>query len=106
MTNKTVGDARMPVVASRRQFVLGTAAFMACAALPFPVFAAPTAAQQIADHFSSVKTMMGEFVQFGPRGLHLIVEIQLRRIGQIVEQRVQLVVEQRQPVLHAGEAAH
>jgi outer membrane lipoprotein-sorting protein len=68
MTDKTERDARMPVVASRRQFVLGTAAFMACAALPFPVFAAPGAAQQIADHFSSVKTMMGEFVQFGPRG--------------------------------------
>lgn len=29
--------------------------------------AAPTA-QKIADHFSSVKTMQGEFVQFGPRG--------------------------------------
>lgn len=26
------------------------------------------AAQKIADHFSSVKTMTGEFVQFGPRG--------------------------------------
>lgn len=26
------------------------------------------AAQRIADHFASVKTMMGEFVQFGPRG--------------------------------------
>jgi outer membrane lipoprotein-sorting protein len=26
------------------------------------------AAQKIADHFASVKTMMGEFVQFGPRG--------------------------------------
>lgn len=26
------------------------------------------AAQQIANHFSSVRTMMGEFVQFGPKG--------------------------------------
>src|SRR5690606_24086472 len=26
------------------------------------------AAQKIADHFSSVRTMTGEFVQFGPRG--------------------------------------
>jgi outer membrane lipoprotein-sorting protein len=26
------------------------------------------AAQRIADHFSSVRTMMGEFVQFGPQG--------------------------------------
>jgi outer membrane lipoprotein-sorting protein len=30
--------------------------------------AASEAAQRIADHFSSVKTMKGEFVQFGPRG--------------------------------------
>ena len=32
------------------------------------MIADPAAAQRIADHFSSVKTMMGEFVQFGPRG--------------------------------------
>ena len=68
MIDKTERDARMPVMASRRQFVLGTAALMACAAMPFPSFAATSAAQQIADHFSSVRTMMGEFVQFGPRG--------------------------------------
>lgn len=29
---------------------------------------ASAAAQKIADHFASVKTMAGEFVQFGPRG--------------------------------------
>ena len=29
---------------------------------------AGSTAQKIADHFASVKTMMGEFVQFGPRG--------------------------------------
>jgi len=68
MIDKTERDARMPVMASRRQFVLGTAALMACAAMPFPSFAATSAAQQIADHFSSVRTMMGEFVQFGSRG--------------------------------------
>lgn len=68
MIDKTEGDAGMAMLANRRQFVLGTAAFMACAALPFPGLAASNAAQQIADHFSGVKTMMGEFVQFGPRG--------------------------------------
>ncbi|MFN3635269.1 MAG: outer-membrane lipoprotein carrier protein LolA, partial [Rhizobium rhizophilum] len=68
MIDKTERDVRMPVMASRRQFVLGTAAMMACAAMPFPSFAATGPAQQIADHFSSVRTMMGEFVQFGPRG--------------------------------------
>lgn len=61
--------AAMPTLATRRQFVLGTAALMACAALPMTGFAAANdAAQKIADHFSSVKNMMGEFVQFGPRG--------------------------------------
>jgi len=33
-----------------------------------PAAAATDAAQRIADHFSSVATMSGEFVQFGPRG--------------------------------------
>ncbi|TIU11116.1 MAG: outer membrane lipoprotein carrier protein LolA, partial [Mesorhizobium sp.] len=30
--------------------------------------AVPPTAQKIADHFSSVKSMTGEFVQFGPKG--------------------------------------
>ncbi|TIT91895.1 MAG: outer membrane lipoprotein carrier protein LolA, partial [Mesorhizobium sp.] len=30
--------------------------------------AIPPAAQKIADHFSSVKSMSAEFVQFGPKG--------------------------------------
>lgn len=61
---------------SRRSF-LGTAA-MGLGVLALGQFAGPFlsvghaqaggAAQRIADHFSSVRTMMGEFVQFGPRG--------------------------------------
>ena len=55
---------------TRRQFVAGAmaAAFLA------PLSAVPAAAQgsaaaqRIADHFSSVKSMTGEFVQFGPKG--------------------------------------
>lgn len=44
-----------------------TAAFAAMQ--PFSALAQGDAtAQKIANHFSSVKTMMGEFVQFGPRG--------------------------------------
>lgn len=44
-----------------------TAAFAAMQ--PFTALAQGDAtAQKIANHFSSVKTMMGEFVQFGPRG--------------------------------------
>ncbi|WP_105425805.1 MULTISPECIES: outer membrane lipoprotein carrier protein LolA [Neorhizobium] len=55
----------------RRQFSLGLAGLAAAAFAPnlgFAQSAGSAAAQKIADHFSSVKTMMGEFVQFGPRG--------------------------------------
>ncbi|MCO6180460.1 outer membrane lipoprotein carrier protein LolA [Ciceribacter sp. RN22] len=59
------------VKTERRAFLAGAAALLTAAALPLPALAvtnASDAAQKIADHFSSVKTMMGEFVQFGPRG--------------------------------------
>ncbi len=71
MTEHTIErPAGLPASTTRRQFVAGTMAGFALAALPMPAMAAadPAAAQKIADHFSSVKTMMGEFVQFGPRG--------------------------------------
>jgi outer membrane lipoprotein-sorting protein len=57
-----------------RRLALGMAAGI-CAALVAPptqtwsaAQAQGAAAQKIADHFSSVRTMMGEFVQFGPSG--------------------------------------
>lgn len=54
---------------SRRRLLAGTGAAALAAMLPGDLLAAPSeSAQRIADHFSSVKTMMGEFVQFGPRG--------------------------------------
>ena len=40
-------------------------------------------AQQIADHFSSVKSMTGEFVQFGPRGDQTEGKFFLERPGKI-----------------------
>jgi outer membrane lipoprotein-sorting protein len=61
----------------RRAFMAGAAAAVAVAAFGAPAFLATTTpafaqaqdtAQRIADHFSSVKSMTGEFVQFGPRG--------------------------------------
>jgi len=55
----------------RRQFslgLIGLAATTMVHGVSFAQAASPVAAQKIADHFSSVKTMMGEFVQFGPRG--------------------------------------
>lgn len=55
----------------RRQFSLGLAGIAAAGLFPVTGYAQSAdnaVAQKIADHFSSVKTMMGEFVQFGPRG--------------------------------------
>ena len=40
-------------------------------------------AQKIADHFASVKTMMGEFVQFGPRGEQTGGKFYIDRPGKI-----------------------
>ncbi len=45
--------------------------------------AVPEAAQKIADHFSAVKTMTGEFVQFGPRGEQTGGKFYLERPGKI-----------------------
>ena len=45
--------------------------------------AVPEAAQKIADHFSSVKTMSGEFVQFGPKGEQTGGKFFLERPGKI-----------------------
>jgi len=41
------------------------------------------AAQKVADHFSSVKTMMGEFVQFGPRGEQTGGKFYIERPGKL-----------------------
>ena len=41
------------------------------------------AAQRIADHFSSVRTMMGEFVQFGPRGEQTGGKFYIERPGKV-----------------------
>jgi outer membrane lipoprotein-sorting protein len=63
---------------TRRALCGAVAATAVAGLLPLPAFAqtaaaaqpaaASAAAQKIADHFSGVKSMMGEFVQFGPRG--------------------------------------
>ena len=45
--------------------------------------AAAGAAQKIADHFSSVQTMTGEFVQFGPRGEQTGGKFYIQRPGKI-----------------------
>jgi outer membrane lipoprotein-sorting protein len=45
--------------------------------------AASEAAQKIADHFASVTTMSGEFVQFGPRGEQTGGKFYIQRPGKI-----------------------
>jgi len=45
--------------------------------------AVPDVAQRIADHFSSVRTMTGEFVQFGPKGEQTGGKFYLERPGKI-----------------------
>lgn len=47
------------------------------------VAAASDAAQKIADHFASVRTMTGEFVQFGPRGEQTGGKFYIERPGKI-----------------------
>lgn len=71
---------RLRVAAMASALALGAAL-----ALPVePGVAAPPAiAQKIADHFSSVKSMTGEFVQFGPRGEQTGGTFALMRPGKI-----------------------
>ncbi len=67
--NRTISEPM-----SRRRLLagLGASGLVLMGAQFIPAIAhaqAPrAAAQKIADHFSGVKTMMGEFVQFGPKG--------------------------------------
>ncbi|WP_137136847.1 outer membrane lipoprotein carrier protein LolA [Rhizobium sp. FKY42] len=61
-----------PTVLDRRNLIIGLGCLGVTALAGLPAMAqdavGAATAQKIADHFSSVKTMMGEFVQFGPRG--------------------------------------
>ena len=72
-----------------RRSLLGLAAAMTLTAAPVMGLSSPAqaqsseAAQRIADHFSSVRTMSGEFVQFGPRGEQTGGKFFLQRPGRI-----------------------
>ena len=69
-----------------RRVLLGLAlgAGLALAAPGFPqAHAASESAQKIADHFASVSTMSGEFVQFGPRGEQTGGKFFIQRPGKI-----------------------
>jgi outer membrane lipoprotein-sorting protein len=64
--------------------LLGTAA-LACTGIGIATdaHAASDTAQKIADHFSSVTTMTGEFVQFGPKGEQTGGKFYLQRPGKV-----------------------
>jgi outer membrane lipoprotein-sorting protein len=73
---------------SRRGFFgLACAAALSAGLSASPVMAQSAAggaaAQKIANHFSSVKTMMGEFVQFGPRGEQTGGKFYIERPGKL-----------------------
>ncbi|WP_075291688.1 outer membrane lipoprotein carrier protein LolA [Pararhizobium arenae] len=72
---------------SRRSFVFGMAMLSALAVTGLPLEPAMAqqsgVAQKIADHFASVKTMAGEFVQFGPRGEQTGGKFYISRPGKI-----------------------
>ena len=67
----------------RRSLLLGTAATLAALAMPAVPANAQTVPQQVADHFSGVRTMTGQFVQFGPRGEQTGGRFFLERPGKI-----------------------
>tara|TARA_R110002020_G_scaffold24826_9_gene81170 strand:- start:6272 stop:6952 length:681 start_codon:yes stop_codon:yes gene_type:complete len=75
MSKQTITSAAIPHDPVRRALLgagLGLGLSLMAAATGVLAFSGPAraqdAAQKLADHFSSVKTMTGEFIQFGPNG--------------------------------------
>ena len=68
---------------TRRTMIAGLASALAVSGVVQIAEARADAAQNIADHFSSVKSMAGEFVQFGPRGEQTAGKFFLERPGKI-----------------------
>lgn len=85
MTKTTCSPPPCPI--SRRSFSAGLFGLAVSAVAPTVSVAqgaaGSPAAQRIADHFSSVKTMMGEFVQFGPRGEQTGGKFYIERPGKL-----------------------
>ncbi|MCM2293338.1 outer membrane lipoprotein carrier protein LolA [Allorhizobium sp. BGMRC 0089] len=74
---------------NRRRFLAHSLAGLGVAATAGLIMGEParaeesSTAQRIADHFASVKTMMGEFVQFGPRGDQTAGKFYIERPGKL-----------------------
>ena len=72
--------ARHSAIALAGALIMGTSFSMVA---PTPGHAAAKNAQEIANHFSRVKSMTGEFVQFGPNGEQTGGKFFLERPGKI-----------------------
>ena len=91
MDDLNLGKTALFGVTRRKVLGLGLAAFGVLAlGQALPVFqsvaeaqAASAAAQKIADHFSSIRTMSGDFIQFGPRGEQTGGKFYIERPGKI-----------------------
>jgi outer membrane lipoprotein-sorting protein len=84
--NPTRGSATRRAFLGMALFAAGGFAIQSVAGLGLvaPAHAAASeAAQKIADHFASVRTMTGEFVQFGPRGEQTGGKFYIERPGKI-----------------------
>ncbi|HEV7255179.1 MAG TPA: outer membrane lipoprotein carrier protein LolA [Mesorhizobium sp.] len=68
---------------SRRGFLGLAASALLLAGLPGPAAAQEEVAAAIADHFSSIRTMTGDFIQFGPRGEQTGGKFYIQRPGKV-----------------------
>lgn len=73
---------RFTTRANRRAVLAGAAALLLTGAHS-PAFAAPDVAEVIASHFSAIKSMQGEFVQFGPKGEQTGGKFFIQRPGKV-----------------------
>ena len=81
MTSKTTAKHET----SRRGMLFGAACALALSISgAAPAMASADTAQKIADHFSSVRTMAGEFVQFGPSGEQTGGKFYIERPGKLL----------------------
>jgi len=83
-------DSILDRISLSRRHLLGSLAAAAASAIPIAAYAqaasaasGASTAQAIADHFSSVATMQGEFVQFGPRGEQTGGKFYIQRPGKL-----------------------
>ncbi|WP_431320724.1 outer membrane lipoprotein carrier protein LolA [Rhizobium sp. YTU87027] len=83
-------DSILDRISLTRRHLLGTLAVAAASSVPIAAYAqaasaasSTATAQAIADHFSSVATMQGEFVQFGPRGEQTGGKFYIQRPGKL-----------------------